>query len=218
MASSGNIITKASIINDFIAAVMTPAATSSRFHTTNLPTTTTRIWAAGATETVQQPIPVINQAALSASSAGLTNPTTTDLTENTITATRIVNVCRSYAYNTTRIRRITYGMYYTVYGNGSYTQTGVPSNDPVAHASGVITGTLGEGTGLGHLTTSYLVSLPAVANTPSGTETVSAPNLNSFYANLRTAANASENDSAVIDLRICHSSCHNNCHSSRGRR
>ena len=217
MPSTGNLISKQSLIDDFIAAVMTPAANSSRWHSTSVPTTTSRIWDAGAVITVS-PRSVINETVLSPSTAGLENPTTANLPTNPITATEIVNVFRSYAYNTTRIRNVTYGMYYTIYGNGSYIETGIPSDNPGAHASGAITGTLSEGTGLAHLTTTYLVALPAVANTPAGNALISAPNLNSFFSNLRTVANPATNGSANIDLRICHSSCHNNCHGSRGRR
>jgi hypothetical protein len=215
MPTTGSTITKQSLINDFIAAVMTPATNTSRFSTSNVPNTTQYAWASG------QILPsttraAINQSALSSPSDGLGNPTTGNLPTNTITATEIVNVFRTYARMTTRIRNVSYGMYYTVYGNGQYARTGVPSDNPTAHAAGVISGTFSGNIALAHLTSSYLDDAPLSINLSGTNGVVNATNLNSFFQNLRTSASPS--NLPTVDLRVCHSSCHNNCHGSRGRR
>lgn len=212
-------VRKRKIIDDFIEAVMKPASNSSRFHSSNFPGTTRRIWASGTILTGQSNLATINRTPLSDSSAGLSDPTTSSLSSSTITASEIVDTCRSFAYNTTRIRKVQYGLYYTSYTNGQYTQTGVPSDNPNAHASGVISGTENGGTALAHLSTQYLVDIPSnISNAPRSGDVIDDSKLSSFYDNLRKAADANQNSSSTVDLRVCHSSCHNNCHGSRGRR
>lgn len=244
MASSGDSVTKSSIINDFISSVMTPASDSSRLtSSSSLPTTNQQMWDNGGIRTTI-PNPVyaydsygnpyiigytytdvslscINSSALSSSTDGMTNPTTSDLPSSAIVASEIISTCRSYAYNTSRIRNAQYGLYYTQYSYGQYGGTGVPASAPPTDASGapVYTGTLNSGTTLAHLTSSYRVDLPSsVGSEPSAGSGISASSLNSFYSNLRFYANANTNGSSTVDLRICHTSCHNNCHSARGRR
>jgi len=239
MATAGSTITKSSIINDFIAAVMNPAINSSRLHVSNYPTVGYRIWTSGGilynytvpvysgTDAYGNPILVgynyppvvmdaINRSVLENSSVGMGNPSTADLPTARITASEIVNVCRNYAYNTTRIRNVIYGLYYTQYGDGSglIGYHGVPLDYA---PGGVLTGTLNYGESLARLNSSYLVNLPAtVGSDPASGSIVSASALSSFYSNLRYYASGTTNGS--VDLRICHTSCHNNCHSSRGRR
>lgn len=214
-------ITKSSVLNDFITTVMDPARNTLRWYAGNVPTITNRIWDNG-TVLVVAPYAVINQSALDSQSSGMNNPQNYELgnNQNLIQASEIVNLLRSYASNTTKIRRAQMGLYYTQYYNGQYTNTGVPSDNPYAHASGVITGVAigSHPTGIDytHLIDSYKLSISTSG--PNQNEIIYANVLNNFYSNLRSAADAGTNGSSVVDLRICHSSCHNNCHGSRGRR
>jgi hypothetical protein len=211
-------VTKKQIIDDFISAVMDPARNSSRFHSSNIPVTTRRVWNNGGI-IITSERSVINTGVLAGQTTGLDNPNVSEISNATITASEIVDVCRSFARNTTRIRKVQYGLYYTVYSNGQGTQTGVPSDNPVAHAGGAISGTEAGGESLAHLSSSYLVDIPSnISGAPSKDNVINSNNLNSFFNNLRGAADANKNGSSVVDLRICHSSCHNNCHGSRGRR
>jgi hypothetical protein len=270
MASAGENVTKNSIIQDFISAVMNPALFSNRYSTTTgLPTTNQQMWDNGGIRTsYQQPIystaydgygnpyqyisgyytvnvslSCINTAVLDSHLAGLQNPSTGDLPSSAIVASEIISTCRSYAYETSRIRKIQYGLYYTQYSYGQYFGSGVPASGPPTqqipvyqtgydnygnsyqyiayYISGgpVYTGELNGGTALGHLTASYKVALPSnVGGEPSAGSTISSSSLSSFYSNLRYYANPDTNNSPTMDLRICHTSCHNNCHSARGRR
>jgi hypothetical protein len=241
MATAGNTITKSSIVTDFINAVMNPANIT-RWHSGSYPTINYRIWTSGSL-LYNYTVPVyatttdaygnvityiasytypavsmdtINRSALENSSVGMSNPSTANLPSAQIVASEIVNMCRSFAFETTRIRRIYYGLYYTQYGDGSglIGQHGVPLDYA---PGGVFTGTLNFGDSVAHLNSNYMVSIPgAVGSDPAAGTTVSASSINAFYSNLRYYANPYTH--GVVDLRICHSSCHNNCHSSRGRR
>jgi len=266
MATAGSTITKSSIINDFISSVMTPARNTSRItSSSNLPTTNQQMWDNGGIRTtIATPVyaydvygnpyvasytytnvslSCINTSALSTASDGLSDPTTSNLSSSAIVANEIISTCRNYAFNTTRIRKAQYGLYYTQYSFGQYFNSGVPASGPpyvqipiygtaydnygnayttiIGYSNGapIYTGTLNPGTSLAHLNSSYSVSIPSsVGNDPSSGAVISASQLNSFYNNLRYYADANTNGSGIVDLRICHTSCHNNCHSSRGRR
>lgn len=266
MAYSGQTITKSSIIDDFISAVMAPARNTSRItSSSNLPTTNQQMWDNGGIRTtIANPVyaydsygnpyvigytysnvslSCINTNLLRPGTDGLSDPTTSNLPSSAIVANEIISTCRMYAYNTTRIRKVQYGLYYTQYSYGQYFGSGVPASGPpyeqipiygtaydnygnpyttiIGYNTGapVYTGTLNPGTSLAHITSNYSVAIPSsVGGEPTTGGVVSASQLNSFYNNLRYYADANTNGSGTVDLRICHTSCHNNCHSARGRR
>lgn len=218
-------VTKSTIINDFIATVLNaskldPAgaifADGVGGAINNAPTTNLRVWQNGGVISTGLRF-TINTIPLAPKQYSL--PNVQDLGDSIIVASTISNVLRNYARQTTRIRPIRSGLYYTIYSNGQYTNTSVPSDNPNAHASGVITGTFLDSSTQAHLNNQYLLDIStSVSNQPQSGQVISASNLNSFYNNLNTAVNNLQNSGGRIDLRICHSSCHNNCHSSRGRR
>jgi hypothetical protein len=220
MASTGQVITKASVVNDFIATVMNTSRMdpSGSIHYYNVPVINVRMWDNGT---------VIGWtgAYLSARLSELgTNtyayPTTSNLPGSgasglTINASLIVNMCKAFANATTRLRPAVWGLYYTQYFNGQYTQTGVPSdNANIPFFSGTVLLTYGQA----HLNNNYLQSVGFVSSEPSTNATISAANINNFYTNLAAAVTALRGSIGTVDLRVCHSSCHNNCHGSRGRR
>ena len=221
MPQSGTSITRSSIINDFISGVMQPARNTSRWYTGNFPTINNRVWESGSV-IAWSPYNIVNTEPFTTQERLMDDPNNGNITTlfpDFVTAYVITDVLRQYARNTSVIRRIQMGLYYTVYTDG--VQTGVPSDNPNAHIGGRITGVaIGShptGIDFGHLHSGHMVDNSYVQG-PTRDNTISAPELNNFISNLRSAANAATNGSPIVDLRICHSSCHNNCHSSRGRR
>lgn len=225
MPQSDTLITRSSIINDFISVVMDPARNTSRWYAGNIPTNTSRVWTGGAIVTVAA-YSIINQTPLATQDSLMANPRTSDivnLNPDWVTASEIVSTLRTFAKNTSVIRRIQMGIYYTIYDRSTGVDSSIPSDNPTAHIGGRIDGTSygahPNGIDYCHLTSSYIIDNSGVSSDrPSRDNTISAPNLNSYIQNLRNAANAGVNGSSIVDLRICHSSCHSNCHSSRGRR
>jgi hypothetical protein len=230
MATTGQLITKAGVINDFIATVMTTARInpSGSLHSGNIPRVDIRMWDNGA-------IVAVPGIYLAASTFSIGNnsyplPTTSDIPDTTIIASTIVSVCKKYAQSTTRLRPAQWGLYYTQYYNYQYTRSLVPSDNSNVP---FISGTFGYTVGQAHLIEQWLagggvdqffgtgstsVELANVTNQPLKTAAISAPAINNFYSNLAAVVNARRNSMGTVDLRVCHSSCHNNCHGSRGRR
>ncbi len=231
MPSPGTLVTRSSVISDFIVKITNPVRNATwnppfgfggpqpAYHSGLVPTSTTRVWENGSIVT-SAPYTAINTSALS--TKDYSDPTAADFPSAIIYASEVLNACRAYARLTTRLRTVIFGVIYTQYYNGQYTRTGVPSDDPNAHAGGVITGSLVFGVGDAHLTSSYLLNLAApITSQPAQSTLISATNFNSFLDNLRQAvinAQTAANNTGLPDLRVCHSSCHNNCHGSRGRR
>ena len=218
MATAGTVVTKQTIIDDFVSAVMAPEQNRARWHSGNKPTHNYVISADNSTPGVA-PYPIIgyrepgptpapkpgqgNTANVfdgvdvtGAASVGMANPTAADFTE-AITASNIVSVLRNYAYQTTRVRLVRAGVYYQYYGGG--------------------VGTFNEQVGYAHLNDTYLRTNPLSVSGPAANDIITASTLNTFYTSLRIAANT-DTYGDIIDLRICHTSCHSACHSSRGRR
>lgn len=195
MASTGTVVTKQTIIDDFVNAVMAPEQNRSRWHINNKPTFD---YQRGAWDSYNYvgPYPVI-QDVLVDPSVGMSNPPQSSFSTELITASNIVDVLRSYAYGTTRVRYVIAGIYYN-------------------ESSGA-GGTYGYQEGYAHLNDNYLRSQPTGVVGPVVNDTIIATQLDNFYSSLRSAANTDTYGDA-IDLRICHTSCHSACHSSRGRR
>jgi hypothetical protein len=220
MASVGQVITKASVVNDFINTVMSSArmAPSGALHSGNAPRVDVRMWDNGTIISWAGAYIAANTTQLG--SDQYSYPTTANLPGSgasglTITASLIVNMCKSFANATTRLRPAQWGLYYTQYYNGQYVQTGVPSDGSnIPFFTGTVLATFGQA----HLTTNYLQSVGAISNEPIANTIISAPNINNFYNNLAAAVTALRGSIGTVDLRVCHSSCHNNCHGSRGRR
>lgn len=194
MATAGTVITKQTIIDDFVSAVMAPEQGRTRWHLSNKPTYDYAIGGDNSTPYVG-PYVVI-QDVLVAPSVGMDNPTGTDFTE-VITASNIVSVLRNYAYGTTRVRLVRAGIYYNYSGGSS--------------------GTFAESVAYAHLNDTYLRTNPLSVSGPAANDDISASTLSTFYTSLRLSANT-DSYGDIIDLRICHTSCHSACHSSRGRR
>lgn len=74
-------------------------------------------------------------------------------------------------------------------------------------------------TKVSHLRTGFRQTLAATNNggVASG-NTISVTNLQTFFANLRTAYNTARGSTTTIQVNVCHASCHSSCHGSRGRR
>ena len=194
MASAGNVVTKQSIVDDFVNAVMAPEQNRGRWHLYNKPTYDYTIGAWDSTN-YSGPYPVI-QDVLVDPNVGMANPPTSQLSTELITASNIVAVLRSYAVGTTRVRLVRAGIYY------NYTYGG---------------GTFAESVSYAHLNDNYLRGEPNNISGPVVNDTIIATQLDNFYASLRSAANT-DTYGDIIDLRICHTSCHSACHASRGRR
>jgi len=70
-----------------------------------------------------------------------------------------------------------------------------------------------------HLATSRRSTVSGTANGGVTTGTpASVSNLQTFFANLRTAYRAKETSAYTKTVNVCHANCHHNCHSNRGRR
>jgi len=225
MPNASEIITKPSVITEFIQRVMDPARNTVRWSSTNYPQFDHRVWENGGI-IFWGNLPSINTAPLADSNSNVTSPTNAELS-SLVLANEILNLLRNYAYNTTVIRRIRYGKYYSIYSHNSGARTGVPADDyvPFGYTGTFLNGTWPTATGtpdgevgFAHMTSAYLVSNPLSVAGPVVTTIIDGSDLTDFFTNLRNAADATTNGSAEVDLRICHSSCHNNCHSSRGRR
>lgn len=176
MVSSNTTVTSASAINDFITRVVNPAYNSCVFWNGNH-----------------------NSSYIDASQLGprdITRPTAANLS-GSLAATNLVNILRSYAYNTTVYRRARSGRQYSRWGN----QSG---------------GTWYESdrTDVCRLIDSYRIDY-GNANI-SGI--VNATNFNNLISDFRTRYQAAQSTAGVVDLRVCHDSCHSSCHGSRGRR
>jgi hypothetical protein len=195
MATVGTVVTKQTIIDDFVSAVMAPEQTRGRWHLYSKPTYDYAIGLDDATNYVG-PYPII-QDVLVDPSVGMANPTAANFTE-AIAASNIVSVLRDYAYGTTRVRLARAGIFYNYHIGGS-------------------SGTFGEQVAYAHLNDTYLRTNPLSVSGPAANDIITADALNTFYTSLRLAANT-DTYGDIIDLRICHTSCHANCHGSRGRR
>lgn len=70
-----------------------------------------------------------------------------------------------------------------------------------------------------NLNTSYLQNIgsPNNAGVVSG-QAITTSNLESFFSNLRSAYESARDNTATIQVNVCHASCHSSCHASRGRR
>lgn len=225
MPSTSEIVTKPSVVQEFITRVMDVARAIPRFTSSSYPTFDHRMWDNGSV-TYSGPSPTIDLSPITDSEYDLTNPTESELS-TLVYGNEILTLLRQYAYNTTVIRKVRYGKYYTVYYNGQGARTGVPSDDP-GHAPWGYNGTFLNGTypyAMGttdgevytaHLNTDYLQSTPLGVSGPTATQLIDGSDLTDFFNNLSYYAQPDRHD--IVDLRICHSSCHNNCHSSRGRR
>lgn len=211
MATAGTVVTKQTIIDDFVSAVMAPEQNRARWHSGNKPTYDYAIGQYNSTPYVG-PYPIIGYHpspswidnsigggsvdVTAAPSVGMANPTAANFTE-AITASNIVSVLRDYAYQTTRVRLVRAGIYYQY--------------------SGGVLGTFAEQVGYAHLNDTYLRTNPLSVSGPAANDIITASTLNTFYTSLRIAANT-DTYGDIIDLRICHTSCHSSCHGSRGRR
>lgn len=235
MATSGQLVTRQSIINDFIATVMNTSRINptGALHTNNIPFVDIRMWDNGTV--ISAPGTKVAAATFSIGNNIYPLPGPSDLPDvtsipNLIVASRIASMCKAYAQITTRLRPAQWGIYYTQYYNGQYTRTGVPSDDANVP---FISGTFAYNVGQAHLTFQWLagggvdqffgtgstsIEVATITDQPSVTDTISAARINNFYNNLVTAVDQRRGSMGTADLRVCHSSCHNNCHGSRGRR
>lgn len=231
MPSTGQTVTKPSVITEFISRVMDPAVNTGRWWFDNdvgsgvLPRFDHRWWDNG-TIVYSGPSPVMSTAGLMTAYRGLDNPTEGQLT-NLVVGNEILDLLRSYAYNTTVIRRVRYGKYYTNYSHANGTRTPVPSDNP-DHAPYGYQGTFLNGTwsaNIGttdgavdytHMDFTFRQSAPLEVSGPTAQQLIDGSDLTDFFTRLRAAAHPDNHP--IVDRRICHSSCHNNCHSSRGRR
>lgn len=195
MADVGTVVTKQTIVDDFVNAVMAPEQNRGRWHSGNRPTFD---YQRGAWDSYNYvgPYSVIQDVVVDPS-IGMANPPTAALSTELITASVIVDVLRNYAYGTTRVRYVFAGIYY----NTSWGEAG----------------TYGLQYGYAHLNDNYLRSQPYNVAGPVVNDTIIASQLINFYNSLRSAANTDTYGDA-LDLRICHTSCHSSCHASRGRR
>lgn len=75
-------------------------------------------------------------------------------------------------------------------------------------------------TRLAYMSTSYRQSLSGIAgsNTIATGYIISRSDMDAFYTGLQQAFLAARNNTATVQINICHSSCHSSCHGSRGRR
>lgn len=135
-----------------------------------------------------------------------------------ITASSIVSVLRNETarYSVIRNQRVVL----------TVTQTGgkQPGSNKPWDELGRNQGSIGPGgvvfdqTAVAHMAAGYAVAVAAPATTLTANTAISATNLETFFANLRTAYNSARSDTAYTPITICHSSCHASCHSSRNRR
>lgn len=76
-----------------------------------------------------------------------------------------------------------------------------------------------DATAVAYMNGDYLQSVgsPDSAGVTAG-NAISAGGLESFFNNLTSTYNITRNNTATVQINVCHASCHNSCHSSRGRR
>jgi hypothetical protein len=222
MATAGQVITKASVINDYLNRIKTVYFSANTGGRRNFSTLLThqifiRMWDNGTiigTGTNMAP-------ALPYGPPTYTDPSVADLPTQRITASEIINMCRAYTASLTRFRKnIIVGLYYSQWDNASgllQTINTVPLDFQWPTQVG-FSGTFGFEVVNIHLNSNFTVALPSpTPSQPTAGSIINASVLNSFYDNLRLAADNTANP-FQFDIRSCHSSCHNNCHGSRGRR
>lgn len=190
MANSNTTVTASGAINDFINQVVNPAYNSCVFWNGNYPSGRINTGALGPRD--------------------ITRPTAANLSGN-LAATNLVNILRTYAFNTTVYRRARSGLL-TSRSHTRYTYDFVSGRWVVAERQG--TWYVGDRTDVCRLIDSYRINYGN--STISGT--VTANNFNNLISNFRTRYQAAQQTAGVVDLRVCHDSCHSSCHGSRGRR
>jgi hypothetical protein len=80
-------------------------------------------------------------------------------------------------------------------------------------------GIIFDQTAVAHLNTTYRQSIGTPSN--EGVErdrNITTLSLESFFITLRSSYITSRNNTATIQVNVCHASCHSSCHGSRGRR
>lgn len=195
MADSGQLVNKQQIISDFVNSVLVPERNRGRWHISSKPTFD---YTRGGFDSFNYSGPyVVIADVLVDPNTSMGDPAAAELSTELITASNIVAVLRSYAYNASRVRLVRAGIYY---------------NDSAGNG-----GTYGEQVYYAHLNSNYLRGEPLNVAGPVVNNTIIASQLNNFYNSLRSAANT-DTYGDIIDLRICHTSCHASCHGSRGRR
>lgn len=125
--------------------------------------------------------------------------------DTTITAATIRTLLETETATYTNIRNLRAVLNVTGEGGNTGTRT----------TAGVVY----DQTAKAHLNTDYRAALPTVndAGVASG-NTVTSANLETYFANLRSAYQSIQNTAAYVQIDVCHASCHSSCHSSRGRR
>jgi hypothetical protein len=76
-----------------------------------------------------------------------------------------------------------------------------------------------DATVVAYMNSGYLQSVGSPNNGGvAATNTISAPNLETLFFNMRAAYNSARGTTFTENTVLCHASCHSSCHSSRGRR
>jgi hypothetical protein len=195
MPNQNESVTRATVVNDFITKIKTPAYSSAVFWYGNSPT-------------------YCNNALLGP--RDVIQPTISELPYNgIITAAQIINLCLNYIRATTVYRRMLTGLLRTAIV--SYTEIDYggwfTSSQPVW---GYVTDY--ERTDVCRMSDGYAINYSYDTSLIATNKKISASELNAFYNQLRATAANAQTTAGVVDGRICHSNCHSSCHGSRGRR
>jgi hypothetical protein len=161
------------------------------------------IWYNNGPGAVSEPFPEFDQALLGGSGGKAMEITGASIGPNPITAATIYNTLVAETNRFTRIRNLRATLTITT-GAGNATR-------PASDARDV--------TNIAHLSSAYQGNIGSPANNGvASNQTISAPNLETFFTTLRSAYNTVRADTITINVDVCHSSCHVSCHGSRGRR
>jgi len=117
-----------------------------------------------------------------------------DISDTNVTASTITSNFRSYANLLSRIRSVRLVKYFQTQGNP---RSRVDFDE----------------THLTNLNGNYAIDTGGVSG-PTGEQTISASDLDSFVSSLSTAINNNRTNTVTIEEFYCHSNCHGSCHGS----
>jgi hypothetical protein len=200
MASLTNPVNKQNIVDRFADYVVATANSGIGWGTNAVPT-----WSHPYLGTFNVVDPALFGGTTGGKAIGING---TSIAGTTITASTIYNTLLAETNTYTLIRNL----------RGTLTVTGAGRTDNPSGETWPV-GLQYDATVVSYMNGNYLQNVGSPANGGvAATNTISAPNLETLFFNLRAAYNSARANTLQYDTVICHASCHSSCHSSRGRR
>ena len=183
-------ITKATVLNEFKTRVQDKQLARAVWHSGKLPPKTQSI------NTYN--VNVFTSVASSANTLGAGS-----ITSATISSSNVLGAFRTWAQHVATLRRVRTGLHYTRWGSSSSQNRYLNDRTDIAKVN----------------TANRALNPTTVVNRqPGAGNSVSLSKLKEVLNNINSDIHTAVSNTAVLDLRACHSSCHSNCHGSRGRR